>query len=156
MPQDGLLARRAKIVAREAVGAERQVRSCRNNGSLTLGRPHLVVYGATAQGSALCCDATLVSPLTRTGHPQPCTVEVDEAFLKVAERRKRSTYPELARGPQRLLVLGSEIGGRWNEGSQRFVRDFLRLRALQAPIAARSAAGAGWARRWWGALSVAI
>ena len=54
-----------------------------------------------------------------TGHLQPCTVEVDGAMLKVAERRKRSTYPELARGPQRLLVLGSEIGGRWNEAGMK-------------------------------------
>ena len=54
-------------------------------------RLDLVVYGATANGGALCCDATLVSPLTRTGHP-------DGAALKVAERRKHSTYPELARG----------------------------------------------------------
>ena len=75
-------------------------------------RLDLVVYEATANGGALCCDATLVSPLTRTGHPHPCTVEVDEAALKVAERRKHCTYPELARGrPQKLLVLGSEIGG---------------------------------------------
>ena len=99
-------------------------RGCRRTGrAATMARPHttapdvasdfdLVVYGATAHGGVLCCDATFVSPLTRTGHPQPCAVEVDGAMLKVAERRKRSTYPELARGPQRLLVLGSEIGGR--------------------------------------------
>ena len=48
----------------------------------------------------------MVSPLTRTGHPQPRTVEVDGAVLKVAERRKRSTYPEFARGPQGLRVFG--------------------------------------------------
>ena len=170
-PRTGLLARRAKIVerawvrvAREAVGAEGQVvpqqwlahTTAPDVPSDDRRRLDLVVYGATAHGGALCCDATLVSPLTRTGHPQPCTVEVDGAMLKVAERRKRSTYPELALGPQRLLVLGSEIGGRWNEGSQRFVRDLVRLRALRAPPAVRSAAAAGWARRWWGALSVAI
>ena len=51
----------------------------------------LVVYGATRHGEALCCDATFVSPLTRTGHPQPCAAVVDEAALKVAERRKRAT-----------------------------------------------------------------
>ena len=170
-PRTGLLARRAKIVerawvrvAREAVGAEGQVvpqqwlahTSAPDVPSDDRRRLDLVVYGATAHGDALCCDATLVSPLTRTGYPQPCTVEVDGAMLKVAERRKRSTYPELARGPQRLVVLGSEIGGRWNEGSQRLVRDLVRLRALRAPPAVRSAAAAGWARRWWGALSVAI
>ena len=45
------------------------------------------------------------------------------------------------------------MGGRWNEGSQRFVPDLVRLRALRAPPAVRSAAAAGRARRWWGALS---
>ena len=87
---------------------------------------------------AVCCDATLVSPLTRTGHPHPCTVEVDGAALKVAERRKHSTYPEFARGgPQKLLVLGSEIGGGWNATAQHFVRDLVRLRS--SPRTARSA-----------------
>ncbi|CAE7472175.1 CPY1, partial [Symbiodinium sp. KB8] len=121
-------------VAREAVGAEGQVASADDRRRLDL-----VVYGATANGGALCCDATLVSPLTRTGHPHPCTVEVDGAALRVAERRKHCTYPELARGgPQKLLVLGSEIGGRWNTAAQGFVRDLVRLRALRAPPAVRA------------------
>ena len=91
------------------------------------------------------------------GHPHPCTVEVDGAALRVAELRKHCTYPELARGgPQKLLVLGSEIGGRWNTAAQGFVRDLVRLRALRAPPAVRAAAFSGWARRWWGALSVAV
>ena len=47
-------------------------------------------------GGALCCDATLVSPLTRTGQPQPCAAAHDGAMLRVAERRKRTTYPELS------------------------------------------------------------
>ena len=136
----GLLARRAKVVervwvrvAREAVGAEGQV--------VQQWLARTTATSATANGGALCCDATLVSPLTRTGHPHPCTVEVDGAALKVAERRKHSTYPELARGgPQKLLVLGSEIGGRWNATAQHFVRDLVRLRALRA-------ASSGWARR---------
>ena len=72
----------------------------------------------------------LVSPLTRTGQPQPCTGGARRRQLRVAERRKRTTYPELSsRGPQRLLVLGSEIGGRWNETAQRLVRDLVRVRA---------------------------
>ena len=87
---------------------------------------------------------TVVSPLTRTGHPHPCTVEVDGAALRVAERRKHCTYPELARGgPQKLLVLGSEIGGRWNTAAQGFLRDLVRLRALRAPPAVRAAASSG-------------
>ena len=64
-------------------------------------------------GGALCCDTTLVSPLTRTGQPQPGTVAHDSAMLRVAERRKRAAYPELS----------SEIGGRWNEAAQQLVRD---------------------------------
>ena len=116
----GLLARLAKVVERawvrvapEAIGAEGQVvlqqwlAHTTATGVPTEDRRRLdlVVYGATANGGALCCDATLVSPLTRTGHPHPCTVEVDGAALKVAERRKHSTYPELARGgPQKMLV----------------------------------------------------
>ena len=67
---------------------EPKVRSCQQ----AVARPHdrgrhpskrspvysrRLVYGATADGGALCCDATLVSPLTRTGHPHPCTIEVD-------------------------------------------------------------------------------
>ena len=42
----------------------------------------------------LCCDATLVSPLMRTGQPQPCTANVDGTTLRTAERRKGSHLPE--------------------------------------------------------------
>ena len=69
---------------------------------------------ATPNGIALCCDATLVSPLTRTGQPQPCSADVDGAALRVAERRKRATYPEFAfRAPpapaRRQVWLGTQV-----------------------------------------------
>ena len=134
-PRTGLLARRAKIVerawvrvAREAVGADGQVVPQQWLCATTAPgvapddrrRLDLVIYGASPMGGALCCDATLVSPLTRTG-----PVADDGAMLRVAERRKRAAYPELTSGgPQRLLVLGSEIGGRWNETAQHLVRDW--------------------------------
>ena len=170
-PRTGLLAKRTKVrqnppKSSSALGSawhvrpsEPKVRSCRGSGSPAQttatgvqandrSRLDLVVYGATANTGALCCDATLVSPLTRTGHPHPCTVEVHGAALKVAERRKQCTYPELARGgPQKLLVLGPEIGGRWGTAAQRFVRDLVRLRAFRAPPAVRAAASSPWARR---------
>ena len=57
---------------------------------------------------------------------------------------------------QQLVVLGSEVGGRWNTEAQRFLRDLLRVRAQRAPPALRPAARAGWTRRWWGMLSVAV
>ena len=117
----------------------------------------MLVYGATPMGIALCCDATLVSPLTRTGQPQPCAADTDGAALRVAERRKQAAYPELTGGgPQRLVVLGSEVGGRWNGGALRFMRDMVRIRACRAPPTVRRAAASGWARRWWSIVSVAV
>ena len=74
-----LLARRAKPlehawvrIAREAVGPEGQVvlqqwlarTSARDVDPADCRRLDLVVYGATPLGEALCCDVTLVSPLT--------------------------------------------------------------------------------------------
>ena len=171
-PRTGLLARRAKTlelawvrVAREAVGAEGQVvpqqwlvhTTAPGVRADDRRRLDVVIYGATANGTALCCDATLVSPLTRTGQPQPCTADVDGAALRTAERRKAATYPELQReGPQRLVVLGSEVGGRINGDAHCLLRDLVRVRACRAPPALRSAAASGWTRRWWSMLSVAV
>ena len=74
-----------------------------------------------------------------------------------AERRNRAAYPELSSGgPQRLLVLGSEIRGRWNEAAQQLVRDLAHARAQRAPPALRAAATSAWTRRWWATLAVAV
>ena len=58
-------------------------------------RLDVVIYGAAPNGSALCCDVTLVSPLTRTGGRQ----------------RSDVTRPPTAGGqrPHKLLVLISEV-----------------------------------------------
>ena len=164
----GMLARRAKNVqrawvrvAREAVGADGQVVAqqwlCNTTApGVAPGdrrRLDLVIYGATPMGGALCCDATLASPLTRTGQPQPCAAAHDGA----AERRKRTAYPELsAGGPQQLLVLGSKVGGRWNEAAQGLVRDLARLRAQQARRRYGELRPHPWTRRWWAALAVVV
>ena len=121
-PRTGLLARRAKIVERawvrvahEAVGADGQVVPQQWLSNTTAPgvapddrrRLDLVIYGASPMGRASCCDATLVSPLTRTGQPQPCTAAHDGATRRAAERRKRTTYPELSsRGPRRSAAPG--------------------------------------------------
>ena len=53
----------------------------------------------------------------------------------MAACRKCVAYPKLSQGgPQKLLVLVCEVGGRWSAGAQRFVRDLVRLRALRAPL----------------------
>ena len=167
------LSRRAKVVerawlrvAREAVGPEGQVVPQQWLAHTTAPgvrpddrrRLDMVVYGATTNGGALCCDATLVSPLTRAGdHPQPRGDTDDGAALQVAERRKQTAYPELTcGGPQRLVVLGAEVGGRWNAQALRFLRDLVHLRAQRAPPAVRAAAASGWPRRWQGIISIAV
>ena len=71
------------------------------------------------------------------------------AALRVAERRKHAAYPELAcAGPQKLVVLGSSVGGQWNEGARSFVRQLVRVRAHRAPPAMRSGR-CGLDTRWW-------
>eukprot|EP00439_Symbiodinium_sp_Y106_P008994 s6778_g1.t1 len=89
-------------------------------------RLDFVVYGATPLGEALCCDVTLVAPLTREGRPQPSAASRDGAAITVAERRKRAAYPELLRpGSQRLCVLACEVGGRWSSESLRLAKNQL-------------------------------
>ena len=115
-------------IAREAVGPEGSVvpqqwlarTSARDVDPADRRRRDLVVYGATPLGEALCCDVTLLSPMTREGRPQPSAATRDGAAITVAERR--IAYPELLRpGPQRLCVLACEVGGRWSAESLRLV-----------------------------------
>ena len=119
-------------------------------------RLDLVLYSATRLGEALYCDATFVAPLRRDGRRLPRVAEEDGAAIAVARRRKEAQYPELRRpGPQRLVVLACETGGRWGPQACGLV-DRLVLRALCAPQAVRRAAEAGWRRRWWALLSAAL
>lgn len=171
-PRSGALARRAHVlehawvrVAREAVGPEGRVVPqqwlCHTNApgvrSDDRRRLDMVIHGATALGEALCCDATLVSPLTSAGAPAHGAAHRDGAALVIAARRKRQRYPELAQpGPQRLLTLAVETGGRWGADCTALIRALVAIRCRRAPAALRAAAAAGWQRRWWGFLSVAV
>ena len=120
-------------------------------------RLDLAVYVASPLGLALCCDATLVNPITGTSTPHPRAEHTPGIALRVAESRKRATYPELQRGGgHRFFVLAVEVGGRWNADSQALVRQLVRVRALRAPPALRAAASTAWTRRWWGMLSTAV
>ena len=113
-------------------------------------RLDLLIHGATARGEALACDVTLVSPLGRAGN----SVHQASDVVTAAAIRKRRRYPELvAGGPQRLLVLGAELGGRWHPDSIPLLRMLTALRRLRAPP--RATAAAGWAHRWWCLLSTA-
>ena len=91
------------------------------------------------------CDATLV---LRAMGPHPRTAHADVAAVRTAEWRKRGKYPELCReGPHKLVVLVSEISGRWNEDASRFVRSLVRLHRLRVQPTLRQAAAASWARK---------
>eukprot|EP00439_Symbiodinium_sp_Y106_P025062 s727_g3.t1 len=93
------------------------------------------------EAGALCCDATLVSPLALTGHPQPAAADTGG--------RAQGNGPH-------TRSLGSEVGERWNGEAGRFVQHLLRVRSQRAPPALRRAAAVGWSRRWWGILAVAV
>ena len=110
-----------------------------SRGSTTARLRH--IYGAAARGEALCCDATLVSPVRRDGSPHAGAPERDGVAIATAQRRKLARYPELTRGgPRRLCVLAAEVGGRWDDESQRLVQHLVALRARRAPATLRTAA----------------
>ena len=116
----------------------------------------LVVYGVTTNGVALCCDSTMVSPLTSRGEPIARAAAEDGVALQRAVERKRRTYGELVASPLgRLLVLGSEVGGRWSDDAQYLVAVLARHKAQSAPRMLQGAARVAWAARWWGLLGVA-
>ena len=119
-------------------------------------RLDLVVHGASATGTALCCDATLVSPLHRNGQARSGAAEEDGVALRAARRRKERRYPELLNGgAATLVVLAFEVGGRWSTESWRFLKTLVRLRVHRAPQLLRRTAALGWHRRWTCLLSVA-
>ena len=92
-------------------------------------------------GAQLAIDTTLVSPLSRDGLPHPRCVREDGAALAAARRRKERTYPELTGqfGRARLVVLAGEVGGRWSDETQAFLRQ---------PVPQQARARAAWLMRW--------
>ena len=116
----------------------------------------MVVYGASAHGEALCCDATLVAPLGRRGQVHGRAADEDGVALREARRRKATRYPEVGSNGTRLVVLACEVGGRWNDEALSFVRRLVRIRSRQAPPLLRPAVASAFARRWWSMLSIAV
>ena len=167
-PRTGLLGRRANPlerawtrVTREG-GARVAHKQLLRDTNVPLADPadqrqlDLVAYGVTPNGIALCCDATMVSPLTRQGQPIPRAAAHDGAALTRAEQRKRRTYPELLHSPfGRLVILACEVGGRWNADALRTVSDLAKHKSRGAPALLRPSARAAWHYRWWSLLSVA-
>ena len=94
--------------------------------------------------------------MRRDGTPRPRAAREDSAAFADTRLRKKRTYPELGRNGTRLIVLGCEVGGRWNDEALGFVRRLARLRAAQAPPLLRQSVAAAYSRRWWCLLGVAV
>ena len=74
----------------------------------------------------------------------------DGAALAAARRRKERTYPELTGqfGRARLVVLAGEVGGRWSEETQAFLRQLAKAKALSEPVPQQARARTVWLMRW--------
>ncbi|CAE6953641.1 unnamed protein product [Symbiodinium natans] len=56
-----------------------------------------------------------------------------------SRRSRARVCPSLAGGPQQLIVLGTQVGGRWNAGARQLLHDLVRFRAKRAPPAVQQA-----------------
>jgi len=153
-PGCGLLARRSDPWAgHSSTMAGAHYRAGRANR-----RHDLVAYNSTPRGGALCCDATVVSPLTKTGQPRPGAADTAGAVLRslnaANDPHTRSCAP-LARRSSSSWARRSEGAARNGEAC-RFVHHLLQIRSHKAPPALRRAEAAGWSRRWCGLLGVAV
>ena len=108
------------------------------------------------RGRALCCDATMRSPLKANGAPQPGTAKYDGATFRVAEREKKVKYQDVdACSLTELLVLAVEVGGRWNNTAGDLVRRLAEHKAANENPVLRRATQRAWEDRWWSLLGVA-
>ena len=74
-------------------------------------------------GGQIAVDTTMVGALHGNGFPRREAADRDGVALTAARKRKDDRYPELvgARSRTRLVVLASEVGGRWSVEASPFV-----------------------------------
>jgi len=107
-------------------------------------------------GAALCGDATMASPVHADGTAWARAADVDGVALLRTRRKHEDDYPELVQGGRaRLLVLGCEVGGRWDPEALEVLRVMAAHKAEQTTALLRASARMAWHRRWLGLLSVA-
>ena len=96
-------------------------------------------------------------PLHADGRPWwPRAAEVDGVGIDRARRRHEETYPELAGGQRgRLVVLGTELGGRWAPEALNILRRLAEAKCRDSPALLRRSAQLAWYQRWIRMLSVA-
>jgi len=112
-------------------------------------------------GAPLACDTTTASPLHADGTARydaqlGSAARVPGIAIAASEADKATKYPELATSQRvRFVVFAGEVGGRWSEASERFVRALAQEKAEEAPRLLRRATAAALQRRWWAHLAVA-
>ena len=109
------------------------------------------------RGRAFFCEAILRSPLKADGHPHPRAATLDGAVLGGAARDKKKNYWDIQASPfTELLVLGCEVGGRWNGSALEFVHQLAELKATGVTAVLRRATAKAYRDRWWSMLGLAV
>ena len=105
-------------------------------------------------GAQLAIDTTVVSPVRSDGTVRAGTASIKGKALDVAKARKARRYPELSgeHGRARLVVLVTEVGGRWSKEAATFLCSLATAKARDAPFALGGSVRAAWLRRWQGML----
>ena len=117
-----------------------------------------ILWPTTWQRSVpVCGDATIVPPLHLDGSPWRGAADSDGLRLHTTRKRKETCYAELVRGERgRLVLLGSEVGGRSAPEALRLLSRMAIGRADQTPALLRASARFAWHRRWLCAISVTV
>ena len=112
----------------------------------------LPLYG----GIPVCGDASLVAPLHGDGTPWPRAATHDGVGIERARQLHEDRYPELLSGDRgRLVVLGTETGGRWAPEALTILRNLAEAKSRASPELLRRSAQVAWYQRWIRILSVA-
>ncbi len=102
-------------------------------------------------GVPICGDPSLASPPHRDGTPWQSRVgsaaDVDGVGIARTRQRHEDTYPALVDGGRgRLVVLGTETGGRWLPEALQILRDrdLAKAKCRSSPDLLRSSAELAW------------
>ena len=98
----------------------------------------------------------MVSAVRGDGTAHPRAARVDGVRLEAARKRKEKKYPELVTATRcKLVVAGTEVGGRWSEEAWTFLELLAHAKARSAPALTRRSTEYCLLRRWTGMLAVA-
>ena len=98
----------------------------------------------------------MASPLHCDGRPWPRATEEDGVAVRRERARHEATYADLRRsGRAKLVILGCEVGGRWDPEVIALLRGLAMSRCRDAPLLLQRSALLAWQRRWMNLVSVA-